>query len=312
MICATVFNVQRFSLHDGPGIRTTVFLKGCPLRCVWCHNPESFDPRPEPSIAASRCIACGSCVRVCEHHLTGPVAPDSVENRPAQHPENRCTRCGACAEACPTETRQMLGRRTTVEDLLDELDRDRLYHEESSGGVTFSGGEPLSASNAPFVIACLRRLSEQGVNTAVDTCGHVPAETLAHAAELADLFLFDLKIMDPEAHRRATGQDNALILRNLNWLVGEGHDVRLRMPLVPGWNDAPENLQKAAEYVRGLKTRGQVPEIYLLPFHGIARDKYQRLGRFNPMAQVSPLSDDEVATRARILKEHGLTVHIGG
>lgn len=305
MTTATVFNIQRFSLHDGPGIRTTVFLKGCPLRCLWCHNPEGMDPRPETSISGSRCVGCELCFHVCEHHLTGRVDLDSLSNRPT----DQCERCGQCAEVCPTGARELLGRDYEAAELVAELVRDGIYHEESGGGVTFSGGEPLTAANAPVVLDCLRSLKQARVHTTIDTCGHVNPETLGQAAELADLFLFDLKIMDPERHRQATGQDNSLIHANLRTLLEDGCQVRIRVPLIPGHTDDKDNLEAMAAF---LTTNGAPPPVHLLPYHGIASDKYQRLGQTDQVAGTRTLTETEIQERAGWLEARGLEVHIGG
>jgi pyruvate formate lyase activating enzyme len=308
MTTATVFNIQRFSLHDGPGIRTTVFLKGCPLRCLWCHNPESMDTRPEPMIAAGRCIGCELCAPVCAHNLTGRVALDSADNRPTQV----CERCGQCAEACPSGARQMAGQVTGAAELLARLRRDAVYHEESGGGVTFSGGEPLSAGNAPLVLECLASLRKAGIDTAVDTCGHVNPDTLQRAAALTNLFLFDLKIMDPERHLAATGRGNRLVHENLQVLLGEARPVWVRVPLIPGWTDDRENLKAMAEFLVTAAGSAGPPPVYLLPWHEIARDKYQRLGLADRLVEARRLTPEQTSACAGYLEERGLTVHIGG
>jgi pyruvate formate lyase activating enzyme len=305
---ATIFNIQRFSLHDGPGIRTTVFLKGCPLRCQWCHNPESFDPVPELAVAGHRCVGCDLCVPVCGPGVAGRVDVDSLANPSA----NQCEQCGNCSEACPAGAREMLGQGYNVQELLGELTHDGVYFEESAGGVTFSGGEPLSGVNAPFVLECLAGLRESGYHTIVDTCGYVNREDLQKAARLTDLFLFDLKIMDPDRHLEAVGCDNSLILENLGFLVKEGHRVWVRVPLIPGMTDDRENLEAVARFLGNLSAFGQVPPVHLLPFHRTAADKYQRLGRINPMADTREMTESEIETRAGWMKKSGLEVHIGG
>ena len=300
MTTATVFNIQRFSLHDGPGIRTTVFLKGCPLRCLWCHNPESMDPQAEPSVAGSRCLGCELCAPVCDHGLTGRVDLDPVANRPT----DLCERCGQCAEVCPTGAREMLGRDYGAAELVAELVRDGIYHEESGEGVTFSGGEPLTVTNAQLVLECLAALKKAGVHTTIDTCGHVKRDTLARAADLADLFLFDLKLMDSREHRKATGQDNNLILENLSFLIQTGKNIRIRVPLVPGFTDSKENLEAMAAFLIEKAQGHELPEVHLLPYHSVAADKYQRLGRANSLANVHPMAPDEIDVRAQWL-DHG-------
>jgi pyruvate formate lyase activating enzyme len=308
MNSAVVFNIQRFSLHDGPGIRTTVFFKGCPLRCLWCHNPESMDVRPEPLISADRCLGCELCVPVCEHGLTGRVDLDPGEHRPTAV----CERCGRCAEACPGGARQMAGESLTAARLLARIRRDDPYYEESGGGVTFSGGEPLAPGAAPVVLECLAALQQAGISTAVDTCGHVASEVLRQAAAYTDLFLFDLKIMDPVRHLQATGQDNGLIQANLRWLLAEGARVWIRVPLIPGYTDDRENLTAVVDFlVRNAGPAGP-PPVHLLPWHGIAGNKYLRLGQTDTLSGLPPMPEREVAIRAGWLEQGGLSVQIGG
>jgi pyruvate formate lyase activating enzyme len=298
---ATVFNVQRFSVHDGPGIRTTVFLKGCPLHCPWCHNPESLDPRPEVSVRGDRCLACDRCVPVCGADLTGRVDLAPGENRP----DATCLRCGECATACPTRARELIGRTMTVTELVAELERDRPYYAESGGGVTFSGGEPAAAHHAPFLLDCLDLLGRFGIHRAVDTCGHVPAATMLAVAERADLILYDLKIMDAARHQQLLGVDNTLILANLERLTVAGHDVLVRMPLVPGLTDDRVNLEAAAEFVAAL----HLPcPVQLLPYHGLAGDKYGRLGRENTLTGTADPLPVAVASAAEPFTVRGLDV----
>jgi len=302
---ATIFNIQRFSLHDGPGIRTTVFVKGCPLRCAWCHNPESMAPGPEPLLTASHCVGCELCLPVCAEDLTGRIdRPDAWA-----HPGQACTRCGECADVCPTGARKLVGQDWSVPDLLDELARDAVYHAASTGGVTFSGGEPLTAHNAPFVLACLKTLAARGIHTAVDTCGHVPPDRLSAAAQLSDLVLYDLKIMDPARHAQATGRDNDLILSNLAGLLAAGHHVWVRVPLIPGQNTDRDNLVGLATF---LKDQRQVPFVQLLPYHATGREKYARLGRTYELPDTPGQTTAEVDACADLFREHGLQVQVGG
>jgi pyruvate formate lyase activating enzyme len=301
MNTATVFNVQRFSVHDGPGIRSTVFLKGCPLHCPWCHNPEGIDPRPEVSVQGARCLACDRCVPVCDAGLTGRVDGAAEGHRP----DATCLRCGACAAACPTGSRELVGRTMTVTGLVAELERDRPYYAESGGGVTFSGGEPAAAHHAPFLLDCLDLLGRFGIHRAVDTCGHVPAATMLAVAGRADLILYDLKIMDADRHRELLGVDNALILANLERLTTAGHEVLVRMPLVPGLTDDQANLESAAEFVAALHLPCPVE---LLPFHGLAGDKYGRLGRGNELAGTAVPPAAAVLAAAEPFTARGLDV----
>lgn len=305
MNTASIFNIQRFSLHDGPGIRTTVFVKGCPLRCAWCHNPESMDPRSEVMVKADRCIGCEACLPVCELGLAARLdGPGAVP-----FPGETCLRCGECVTACPSEARQMSGEEWEVEALLAELSRDGVFHEESAGGVTFSGGEPLAAGNEAFVLTCLRELKERGVHTAVDTCGSVPTETLLAAAAVSNLVLFDLKIMDAVLHKKATGRDNELILENLTALLAAGHEVWIRIPLIPGQTSDLKNLQAAADF---LGRQDRVPPVHLLPYHGTGADKYHRLGRTNPLPDVQGLAPAEIEACTEVFRARGISVQVGG
>jgi len=297
---ATVFNIQRFSLHDGPGIRTTVFLKGCPLSCPWCHNPESRDPRPQLALHPDRCLGCEACVPVCDHGVAGPL--DAL-------PGGTCVACGACADTCPANARDLLGRVWTADELLEEMLRDQVYYETSGGGVTFSGGEPLTTANAPFVLECLAGLRCHGVHTAIDTCGHVDTDTLLEAAGLTDLVLYDVKLMDDREHRRVCGVGNGSIHDNLRCLGRLGTEVRVRVPLVPGLTDTAGNLEAIAHLVADLPGR---PEVHLLPYHTTGRDKYGRLGLSYELMETAAPAPDDLARAARKLSDHGLHVTCGG
>ena len=305
MKTATIFNIQRFSLHDGPGIRTTVFVKGCPLSCAWCHNPESIDPRQEPMLAEYRCVGCELCTPVCPENLTGRL---DLENG-AHRPNKTCQRCGECAEACPSGARELLGENWSADALLKELRSDAIYHGESGGGITFSGGEPLTPGNAPFVLECLEALAAESVNTAVDTCGYVPTDALLGAAGVTDLILYDLKILDAERHTRATGRDNTLILRNLEALLKTDCTVWVRIPLIPGHTADEANLNALAQFLQG---QASPPPVYLLPYHAAGRNKYTRLGRSSELPDTPVLTAEEVESRAELLRSRGLQVHVGG
>lgn len=284
-----IFNLQRYSLQDGPGLRTTVFLKGCPLACAWCHNPESQSPAPELILQEGRCIACGACYKVCG---AGEV--------PSDHPE-------ACVDACPTGARQLLGRETSVDDLVEEVLKDRLFFDQSGGGVTLSGGEPLM--QPAFAIAVLDALRRKGVHTALDTCGLGRTEDLLEAAALADLVLFDLKHMDDAQHRRWTGAGNGAILANLERLGRSHPQIWIRVPVVPGVNDDPSNLEATARFVASIPA---VRRLDLLPYHSIGAAKFRRLGREYLLGQVEPPSAARMASLADLFQTFGISAHIGG
>ena len=294
-----VFNIAHFSLHDGPGIRTTVFLKGCPLRCWWCHNPESQSTRPEISYFPERCYRCGDCVKACPH---GALQLDSDVHVDA----TRCERCGTCVDTCLADARQIAGRWMSVAEVLRQVDRDRVFHDESGGGVTLSGGEPLQQPD--FAEALLRQCRTRGIHTAVDTCGYIPTSVLERVAEFVDLFLFDVKLMDSTRHKEYTGVTNESILKNLDRLVARKSNVILRVPVIPACTDDADNLAAIARLANahGLK------RVSLLPYHQIARDKYRRLGLTYRMGTKEPPSTARMEAIARSFEREGLEAHIGG
>jgi pyruvate formate lyase activating enzyme len=288
-----VFDVQRFSLHDGPGIRTTVFLKGCPARCVWCHNPESQSFDPEVLVVETRCVSCGTCRTVCPHGAPPPGG-------------SACTACGACVEACPAAARRLAGSETTVEAVMEVVVRDRVFYEESGGGVTVSGGEPLAQPD--FLRALLEACRGAGIRTALDTCGFAPRERLLGVAALVDLFLFDIKLVDEARHLLLTGLPLVPILENLRALSEVHGNVWIRVPVVPGHTDAEADLAATASLVAALPG---VRRVSLLPYHGTGAAKARRLGRDYLLESVQPPSPESLERLAALFHRHGLTVRIG-
>jgi pyruvate formate lyase activating enzyme len=286
-----VFNIQRFAVHDGPGIRTTVFLKGCPAHCLWCHNPESQSPKPEILLFPERCVSCGSCKSVCAN-----------DTNPA-----RCTVCGKCVDACPAEARQLAGRTMTVHDVMSEVTRDRVFYDESGGGVTFSGGEPLSQPS--FLRALLSAAQDAQIATAVDTCGFAPQDVLLGIAPLVDLFLFDVKLMDPNRHLALTGIPLDPILSNLVALGGVHDNIWLRVPVVPGLTDSESDIEQIA--CLAASTPG-IRRVNLLPYHRIGSSKFTRLGKSYELESVAPPAAAHMSMLAARFGARGVEARIGG
>ena len=296
-----IFNVQKYCLHDGPGIRTTVFLKGCPLCCAWCHNPESQLARTEIAVVQNRCTACGECRRACPFGQAaagkGPMPTDAAE----------CTVCGQCAEACPTGARQMIGERRTIAEIMEAVLQDRIFYEDSGGGVTFSGGEPLT--QPAFLKAMLEACRAEGLRTAVDTCGFARADVLLDVAGSSNLVLYDLKLMDDARHRQYTGVSNGPILTNLRALARAHQNIWLRMPVIPGINDREEDWQAAAGLAAGLHG---IRQVNLLPYHKFGLFKSRRMSHPSALESVEPPSPERMEHVAGIFRECGLDVKIGG
>jgi pyruvate formate lyase activating enzyme len=292
-VTGRVFNVQRYSLHDGPGIRTTVFLKGCPARCLWCHNPESQAFGPEVVRVETRCAGCGTCEAVCPH---GAPPPGS----------GLCTACGDCVDACPAGARELVGGETTVDEVMAEVLRDRIFFQGSDGGVTFSGGEPLA--QARFLRGLLVAAREHDLHTAVDTCGFGSREELLGLVPLVDLFLFDVKLLDDARHRELTGLPTGPILDNLRALTRAHPCVWIRVPIVPGHTDGEADISAVAELARELPG---VQHVSLLPFHGTGGAKARRLGRPSPLESLARPSAERMEALAGLFRERGLAVSIG-
>jgi len=263
-----IFDIQFFSIHDGPGIRTTVFFKGCPLHCLWCHNPESIEAEPEIGFSPAKCIACGACVRECDHgahRLDGEI---HVYDRSV------CRACGRCVSVCNTGALEMAGRTMSVSEVIGEALKDRAFYETSGGGITLSGGEPLWQSE--FASALLAAARDERLHTCVDTSGFVPWNVLKGFVRLVDLFLFDVKCLDDELHQELTGVSNGMILDNLGRLDAEGAAILLRVPFIPDVNVHEGFAEGLAKLYRSLKNcRG----VEVLPYHELARSKYERFGK---------------------------------
>lgn len=294
-----VCDLKRFAVHDGPGVRTTLFLKGCPLHCVWCHNPESIRPQPELGLRRHRCSLCGECAKVCACHRV--AAGEHRFDRAA------CTACGKCVETCLFDALVLYGRHMTPREAADAILEDRAFYENSGGGATVSGGEPLLQPE--FCRELFMLLKAEKIHTAVDTCGSVPWSAFEAVLPLADLFLYDFKVFEPELHRRLTGRDNRLIRENLLRLGRSGRPVEIRMPLIPGVNMDDEALRRSGEF---LASAGNLTAVRLLAYHSLARSKYDTVGRPDTMPQADPPDDAAMHRAAEILKMFGLRAVTSG
>ncbi len=301
MFSGIIFNIMRYSVHDGPGVRTTVFLKGCPLHCKWCHNPESIARQKEIILREDRCLRCGDCVAVCEIGAIRQEGDRFVTTR------ELCIQCGRCIEVCCAEAREIVGKEMTTEEVMAEINKDIVFFDESGGGVTFSGGEPLLQHE--FLLSLLQACKQKCIHTAIDTTGFTSPAILKRISEFVDLFLYDLKTLDDAKHREFTGVSNRLILENLRRLSQWRKHVIVRMPLIPGINDDEESIRQVGRYVSSLKN---LNEIQVLPYHQTGLEKYRRLGLEYKMQDVAPPSPEILSRIVSELKQFVRIVAIGG
>lgn len=301
-----IWDIKRYALHDGPGIRSTVFFKGCPLSCLWCCNPESQSFSPELLWLQELCAGCGTCANVCPR--------DAVEIH--QHGESRapainratCDMCGECVSQCPAGALSIAGERVTVDDVLHRVAQDSVFFARTGGGLTLSGGEPLAQPG--FAAEILRRYvtEEGGRSTAVETCGHARWEHLAALAPYVSVFLYDIKHMNDAAHTEMTGKGNSLILENARRLTKQGATMVIRIPLAPGLNDDDKNIELTAAFARDIGAR----RVDLLPYHRLGEGKYSRIGRTYSLQGASSQSPERVQELARRIQAMGLEVRVGG
>jgi pyruvate formate lyase activating enzyme len=298
---AIIFNIEKYAIHDGPGIRTTVFFKGCPLRCWWCHNPEGQRIKPELIYRENRCIGCGECVKTCRRKALFLHSSHVTLNRES------CNTCGICAQVCPSEALSIAGKEMSAEEMIREIERDEVFYDESKGGVTFSGGEPLVQPS--FLNAILQECKARKIHTTLDTSGYASQKIIDKIRGKVDLFLYDIKTMDEADHRKYTGVSNKPILRNLEWLAKNRSNIVISLPIIPDVNDDEGNILRTGEFISSLPS---VEQVSLLPYHKAGVAKYKNLGRsYRLNTMHSPLSGKTNMIKDK-LEAFGLKVKIGG
>ena len=291
-------DIQRFSVHDGPGIRTVMFFKGCPLRCKWCQNPETQKLADRILYNPALCIGCGACIRACPKHAIDPET--------GEYDRSRCTACGSCVETCYAGARTIPGAKWTLADARKAALADQIFYRKSGGGVTLSGGEVTMQPE--FALALLEALQIEGVHTAIETCGACSLQTMLRFLPLTDLFLYDVKLMDPARHRSYTGGDNEQILQNLRELGARRANLIIRVPLIPGVNDSEENLRQTGLLAREVGAW----ELHLLPFHQLGEGKWDNLGMPYECRSCQPPSEAQLESAKQQIEALGVPVNIGG
>lgn len=297
---ALIFNIQKFSVHDGPGIRTTIFFKGCPLTCQWCHNPESQSCQKEILIDTERCSLCGRCEEHCSQQAIQKI------NGKLLYDKEKCNHCEVCMDYCYNNAREIAGQEYTVPELMLEIQKDQAFYEQSGGGVTLSGGEVMMQID--FVAELVKACKEQGISVAIDTCGYASQESFLRIMEDVDLFLYDIKIMDTKEHRQYIGHDNALILENLKLLSDKGAVIQLRLPLIEGINTTDGHIQTIIDFISDLT----IHSINLLPYHHMGKDKYKKLQMEYPLEQFSRPSEERLKEIQLMFIQKHYQVKIGG
>ncbi len=296
-LSAMIFNIQKLSTEDGPGIRTTVFFKGCPLKCRWCHNPEGIDPRPQLIWIGVKCIGCQTCIQTCEHNvLTFSKAGLQIDRA-------RCRRCGACAEACPSTALELIGKKYTIENLFVEIEKDRPFYEQSQGGVTCSGGE--ATMQIEPLTEFLKLCKQNNIQTALDTCGYVKRENLERVLPYVDLVLYDLKILDSEKHKEYTGVSNERILENAKYIAQQEIPMWIRTPIIPGHTDSEENITQIARFIKD-HLLPAVKRYDLCAFVNLCKAKYERLGIDWAFKNTPLVTREKMEYLAKVARQNGV------
>lgn len=307
-----VTDIQRFCVNDGPGFRTNVYLKGCPLRCRWCHNPEAMHPQQELYWKRRACVQCGACLAACPRDaIRPPIPPEEAQREGSSYYKiilERCDLCMKCVEACVHGGLEIVGKPMSLKEILDEVESDRAFYENSGGGMTLSGGEPTE--HVEFATALFREAKRRDLHLCLDTSGLCQWESLKTLAEMSDIVLFDVKHLDPAAHKEATGAGNEKILRNLSLLSKAGTETWVRIPVIPCFNDSMGFHTRAAEHLATLGIG--ITRVDLLPFHNWCQDKYGWLGRSWPLAEVESLEPGFLEVFAELYRSRGFTATVGG
>lgn len=289
-----VLDILRFSLHDGPGIRTTVFLKGCPLSCNWCHNPESQSYKPQLSFDSSKCTNCLDCIPLCPVHALSAASGKLAVNF------GLCNGCGDCVQSCTTDALKIYGRQRTTDDVISIVLKDLAYYKKSGGGMTISGGEPMAQFE--FTLDLLKAAKRNGIHTCIETCGHAPTERFSQLLNYVDVFLYDCKETDPATHKRVTGVSNRLILENLDFLYAQKTNIILRCPIIPGMNDTEEHLSG----IRSLEKKyPNLTAVEILPYHNMGKNKAGRIGARYELRDIATATRDQGLSWVSLLCEYG-------
>jgi len=299
-----IYNIQHYCIHDGRGIRTAVFMKGCQLKCGWCANPESQCRKKEIGFFGDKCTLCGACARACGKGAIDLASPRRIDT-------SRCDACGDCVYACPGEALAAFGQEKTCGELVAEAEKDRPFYRKSGGGVTITGGEPTLQGE--FLLELLTALRAHGLHTAIETHGHMPDELLQRTAPLVDQFLFDIKHMDSKKHAAGTGVPNEQIIKNmLKLALDYKAHVTMRVPLIPGFNDDNANMENTAIFAQALKEKGSLQGVHLLPFHALATNKYAALGKEYAYRNGAPQKDERLSQILEYFRRRSVQVQIGG